>query len=147
MSMRYAGTEDFVTSAPPPPLPGQRNFLDNDPYQGITDEPYEDGTSRFAEFASSDFASSGFSGKRGDEGIRRRGAADMTKEEEWDFEELDKEGFDVQAFLRRTLTGADGEEVKRFTAALQRSKQANAKELQRNVFKQYVKESRAFGMN
>lgn len=137
MSMRYAGTEDFLSSAPPP-LPNQGTFLDQDPYQGIThDEPEgEVGTSRFGEFASTDFQQSGFGGKRGDEGIRRRGAADMTREEEWDFEELGKDGVDVQGFLKRTLTGADEEEVKRFTAALQRSKQANAKELQRNVFKQ-----------
>ena len=60
----------------------------------------------------------------------------MTHEEEWDMEELGKEGFDLQAFLRRSLTGADEEEKTRFKAALMRIKQANAKELQRNVFKQ-----------
>ena len=133
MSMRYAGTDDFLSSAPPP-MPGQDLAADVDPYQGIEDE---EGTSRFGQFASSDFQQSGFTmAGKGDEGIRRRGAADMTREEEWDMEELGKEGFDLQAFMRRSLTGADEEEKKRFKAALMRIKQSNAKELQRNVFKQ-----------
>lgn len=133
MSMRYAGTDDFLSSAPPP-MPEQDLTADVDPYQGIEDE---EGTSRFGQFASSDFQQSGFTmAGKGDEGIRRRGAADMTREEEWDMEELGKEGFDLQAFMRRSLTGADEEEKKRFTAALMRIKQSNAKELQRNVFKQ-----------
>ena len=133
MSMRYAGTDDFLSSAPPP-MPEQDLTADVDPYQGIEDE---EGTSRFGQFASSDFQQSGFTmAGKGDEGIRRRGAADMTREEEWDMEELGKEGFDLQAFMRRSLTGADEEEKKRFKAALMRIKQSNAKELQRNVFKQ-----------
>jgi hypothetical protein len=51
-------------------------------------------------------------------------------------DELSKEGADIHGFIKRNLTGADEEEVKRFKAALQRHKQQNAKELQRNVFKQ-----------
>jgi t-SNARE complex subunit (syntaxin) len=74
----------------------------------------------------------------GDETIRRRGAIDTAHEEEWDIEELSKEGVDINGFIKRTLTGADEEEVKRFKAALQRYKQQTAKELQRSVFKQYV---------
>ena len=136
MSMRYAGTDDLLDQAVPP-LPTQSAYLDNDPYQGISISQHEleDGTSRFGQFASDDFQNSGF-GRRGDEGIRRRGGQDMTKEEEWRFDEMDKDGFDVQAYLKRTLMGADEDEIKRFKAALQRSKQANAKELKRNVFKQ-----------
>jgi hypothetical protein len=131
--MRYAGTDNFLSSVPPP-MPGQGMAVDEDPYQGIEDD---EGASRFGQFASSDFQQSAFSmAGKGEEGIRRRGAADMTHEEEWDMEELGKEGFDLQAFLRRSLTGADEEEKTRFKAALMRIKQANAKELQRNVFKQ-----------
>jgi hypothetical protein len=140
ISMRYAGTEDYLSQGSVPPLPGQSGFLDSDPYQGITtgnDEGEDDiaGSSRFGQFASSEFQSRGFT-DRGEEGIKRRGAADMTKDEEWDLEELGKDGFDVQAFVKRTMTGADAAEIKRFNAALQRAKQTNAKELQRNVFKQ-----------
>ena len=71
-----------------------------------------------------------------DERIRRRGATDLSKDEEWDFAELNAETVDINAFMRRTLT--DEDEITRFKAALMRQKQSNAKELQRNVFKQYV---------
>jgi len=119
-------------------MPGG-DFLENDPYQGVTyDEPGDEvGSSRFNELVSSDFQQSGF-GSQGDETINRRGAEDTSREDEWDLEELVKEDFDLQGFLKRTLTGADEQEVRRFKAALQKTKQANAKQLQRNVFKQYV---------
>ena len=68
--------------------------------------------------------------------IRRRGATDLTRDNEWDFEELSKDGVDVNAFLKKTLTGADEEEVKRFKVALMRYKEKNGKDLQQNVFKQ-----------
>lgn len=94
-------------------------------------------------FGNTEFAQTGFEGGLGtgqttvqDERIRRRGAADPTRDEEWDLTELEGETVDVQAFLRRTLTGADEDEVVRFKAALMRQKQANARELQRSVFKQ-----------
>lgn len=45
----------------------------------------------------------------------------------------------MQSFIRRHLTGADADERKRFIAALQRFKQGNQREMQRNVFKQYVR--------
>lgn len=139
-----------------PGLPGS-SFLDGDPYQGLAPQPIireddEDdlhnmGTavSRFDQFSSPSFAHSAGTtrpdGKRvqgsgGDEAIRRRGAVDTTREEEWDFEELGKDGFDLAAYIKRTLTGADEVEKKRFRAALERYKQNNAKEMQRNVFKQ-----------
>ena len=147
LSMRYVGADEFLNTTAAPPVPGT-NFLENDPYQGITyDEPGDEaGSSRFNEFVSSDFQQSAF-GSHGDEGINRRGAADTSRENEWDLEELVDENFDLQAFLKRTLTGADDEEVRRFKAALERSKQSNAKELQRNVFKQCVLESGPPGQN
>ena len=105
------------------------------------DEAIDDdvGESEFGMFGNTDFAQNGFGGKQTsvqDERIRRRGAADATKDDEWDMDELGKEGLDVHAFLKRTLTGADTDEVTRFKAALMRQKQQNAKELQRSVFKQ-----------
>jgi len=108
------------------------------------DQVEDVGESKFGEFASTEFGQAGFGTTRsqaaaGDETIRRRGAVDLAREEEWDLEELTSDTFDVQAYLKRTLTGADKEEIKRFTAALQRYKQQNARDLQRNVFKQYVK--------
>jgi len=90
-------------------------------------------------FGNIEVAQTGFGGGQTtvqDERIRRRGAADLTKDEEWNFEELEKDGVDLNAFIRRTLTGADDDEVTRFKAALMRQKQSNAKELQRSVFKQ-----------
>lgn len=148
MSMRYAGTADVLSE--PPPLPGQvSHFLTSDPYQTVlaVDQPGrrvdedelldEVGESRFGQWGSPEFAQNGFgSGPAQDETIRRRGAADLTREEEWDLEELGSEGMDVQAYLKRTLTGADDDEIKRFKAALMRFKQQNAKELKRSVFKQ-----------
>lgn len=101
--------------------------------------PDDAGESKFGQFASTEFGQSGFGRSpavAGEESIRRRGAVDLAHEEEWDLEELGSDGFDVQGFLKRTLTGADSEEVKRFKAALQRYKQQNSRELQRNVFKQ-----------
>ncbi|WWC91120.1 uncharacterized protein L201_006061 [Kwoniella dendrophila CBS 6074] len=73
-----------------------------------------------------------------EEGIRRRGAEDLTREEEFDLNELDKDDFNLNDYLRRTLTGADDEEKKRFKAALMREKQNNKKELQKNVFRHYA---------
>ena len=141
-------------------MPGQNaDFLSVDPYQRqlqvaapSNDAEGEDdiddvGGSKFGQFGSPEFAQSGFGsygvgfGDRStvqDEQIRRRGAADHTREDEWDLEELEKDGLDVNAFLRRTLAGADEDEKKRFRAALMRKKEGNAKELQRNVFKKYV---------
>lgn len=135
-------------------MPGQpSSFLSSDPYQTAIpvdiagsaiaeeDEPIDDviGESRFGMFGSNEFAQTGFgSGQTSvqDERIRRRGAADLTRDEEWDFEELNRDGVDVNAFIKQRLTGADEDEVARFKAALMRQKQSNAKELQRNVFKQ-----------
>lgn len=145
---RYVGNDTPFSQ--PPPLPGQA-FLSTDPYEAgpsRVPEPEDDdidevGGSRFHQFASPEFAQSGFEAATGltspqDEAIRRRGATDFTHEEEWNLDELDKEGVDVNAYLKRTLTGADDEEVKRFKAALMRYKEKNAKDLQQNVFKQYV---------
>jgi len=132
MSMRYVGTEEQA-----PPMPG-KDFLQHDPYQGDTyDEQGDEAEgSGFNERATSELKQS--FGSRGDEGIHRRGATDLSKEDDWDLDEMIKDDFDLQGFLKRTLTGADEDEVKRFKAALERYKQANAKDLQRNVFKQYV---------
>lgn len=132
--------------AAPPPMPGQPSaFLNSDPYTTGRSRPMsmddddETGTSRFHQFSSPEFAQSGFDNQDGqDEHIRRRGGADDTREEEWDLEELGKDQFDLNDFMRRTLTGADDQEVKRFKAALMRQKDRNAKDMQRNVFKQYV---------
>lgn len=139
-----------------PLLRGQpSSFLSSEPYQNVPpvdvpgsaipeeDEPPDDeaGGSRFGVFGNTEFTQTDLVGAQTtvqDERIRRRGAADLTKDEEWDFEELDRDGVDVNAFIRRTLTGADEDEVTRFKAALMRQKQSNAKELQRNVFKQCV---------
>lgn len=52
-----------------------------------------------------------------------------TYEDEWDFSELNKDGVDIQAFIRKNLSGADEEEKARFIAALQKQKQSNAKEV------------------
>lgn len=158
MSMRYAGGDQVLAAAAP--LPGQPSaFLPSDPYQNVLpvhipgstiaeeDETVDDeaGESRFGMFGNTEFAKTGFGGSFGggqttvqDERIRRRGAADLTKDEEWDLTELDGETVDVNAFVRRALTGADEDEVTRFKAALMRYQQANARELQRSVFKQSV---------
>lgn len=56
-----------------------------------------------------------------------------TQEDEWDFSELSKDGVDVQAFIRKNLSGADEEEKARFIAALQKHKQTNAKEVRTQV--------------
>ena len=140
--------------AAPPPLPGQPSaFLASDPYQAIPpaaipsssiiedDEPIidETGESRFGMFGNTAFSQNGFGGGQTsvqEERIRRRGAADLTKDDEWDLDELDRDAMDINAFLRKTLRGADEEELTRFTATLMRQKESNAKELQRNVFKQ-----------
>jgi hypothetical protein len=132
--------------AAPPPMPGQPSaFLNSDPYTSGRSRPIsmddedEAGVSRFHQFASPEFAQGAFENNDGqDEQIRRRGGADDTKEEEWDLEELGKDQFDMNDYMRRTLTGADDQEVKRFTAALMRQKERNARDLQRNVFKQCV---------
>ena len=148
MSMRYAGPSDMLSVVPP--LPGQTSsFLTSDPYQNVLsvdvpremddDDAYVLGMSQLGQHGSEAYPVSGMGDSRNDvqdEKIGRRGAADVTKEEEWDLEELGSEGFDLQGFLGRTLAGADEDEIQRFMAALQRSKQINAKELQRNVFKQ-----------
>jgi hypothetical protein len=127
-----------------PPMPGQPSaFLTAGGYGAgrsrtalDIDDDDDAGVSNFHQFASPDFGGGVLDGQ--DEAIGRRGGADMTRDEEWDLEELGKEGFDVNDFMRRTLTGADDEEVKRLKAALMRQKGANAREQQRNVFKQYV---------
>jgi len=101
------------------------------------DEDDQPGASRFHQFSSPEFAQSGFDNTDGqDEQIRRRSGADATREEEWDLEELGKDQFDLNDFMRRTLTGADDQEIRRFKAALMRQKDRNAKDMQRNVFKQ-----------
>ena len=109
------------------------------------DETIDDevGESRFGMFGNTDFSQSGFGETAGqtsvqEERIRRRGAADLTRDDEWDLTDLDGDTVDIDAFLRKTLAGADDDEITRFKAALMRQKQANAKELQRHVFKQYV---------
>ena len=124
-------------------MPGQPSaFLNTDPYtthsQRISmDEDDDTGASRFHQFSSPEFAQSGFDNADGqDEQIRRRGGADDSREEEWDLEELGKDQFDLSDYMRRTLTGADDQEIKRFKAALMRQKDKNAKDMQRNVFKQ-----------
>ena len=128
--------------AAPPPLPGQPSaFLNSDPYTNrrpvSMDLEDETGVSRFHQFASPEFNQGGFENADGqDEQIRRRGGADDSREEEWDLEELGKDQFDLNDFMRRTLTGADDQEIKRFKAALMRQKDRNAKDMQRNVFKQ-----------
>jgi hypothetical protein len=116
----------------------------------------ETGDSKFGQFSSNDFDRSGFgqpgasAGGRagvgagvgagrasaGEEGIRRRGAVDTSREDEWGLDELGKDVFDLQGFMKRSLTGADDEEKKRFRAALERMRQQNQRDLQRNVFKQ-----------
>jgi hypothetical protein len=130
--------------AAPPPMPGQPSaFLNSDPYSTgrshriSMDEDDDTGASRFHQFSSPEFAQTGFDNTDGqDEQIRRRGGADDSREEEWDLEELGKDQFDLNDFMRRTLTGADDQEIKRFKAALMRQKDRNAKDMQRNVFKQ-----------
>jgi hypothetical protein len=123
-------------------MPGQTSaFLNTDPYtrsrQEDLDDEDESGTSRFHQFASPEFDKGGFEGTDGhDEQIRRRGGADDSRQEEWDLEELGKEQFDLADYMRRTLTGADDQEIKRFKAALMRQKERNARDMQRNVFKQ-----------
>lgn len=134
-------------------MPGApTHFLDADPYQGLAAQPQipddddygTTATSRFDQFSSPNFSLGGSAARggrpqaptAGDEAIHRRGAVDTSREEEWDFEEFGKEGFDIPAYIKKVLTGADDEEKKRFRAALERYKQQNAKELQRNVFKQ-----------
>ena len=132
-----------LTADMPPSAPGASSSR-----RATTDEDDEedDGTTRFGQFASKEFAKNGMSGRRpggppsrsmtstsiGGEGIMR---APEVKDE-WDLTELGKENFDLQGFLRRTLAGADHEEVQRFHAALRDAKESNAKELQHNVFKQ-----------
>jgi hypothetical protein len=136
-----------------PGLP-EASFLGGEPYQGIApptiQEDDEDdltnmgaATSRFDQFSSPSFAIGAGLGPGanrlptgGDEAIRRRGAVDTSREEEWVFDEFGKDGFDLAAYVKKTLTGADEEEKKRFRAALERYKQQNAKEMQRSVFKQ-----------
>ncbi|ORY33088.1 hypothetical protein BCR39DRAFT_521150 [Naematelia encephala] len=142
MSTRFAGANDVLSE--PPPLPGQpSSFLTRDPYQTVldVDQPLIDdddvGASKFAQWGSPEFAQQGF-GAPQDEQIRRRGAADMTREDEWDLNDLGEDGLDVNQFIRRNLAGADDDEIKRFKAALNRAKQLNAKEMQRNVFKNYA---------
>ncbi|EIW66056.1 hypothetical protein TREMEDRAFT_41093 [Tremella mesenterica DSM 1558] len=153
LSMRYVPGDQLFT--PPPPLPGQGgDFLSTDPYQrhvlqvdrpspglGDGDDLEETGESKFGLFGSADFAQRGFgSGPTTvqDEQIRRRGATDQGMLEEWNLDELEKEGMDLNGFLRRTLAGADDDEKKRFVAALMKKKEGSAKELQRNVFKNYA---------
>ncbi|KAK8843984.1 hypothetical protein IAR55_006777 [Kwoniella newhampshirensis] len=160
LSMRYVG-EQYT---PAPPLPGQSDFLTFDPYGGADFTPADNdndndndnddlvaggGETYFSQFGSPEFSQSGF-GKlpqapsvpisSGGAAVAggRRGAADHSREEEWDLEELGKDGFDLAGYVRRTLTGADEDEKKRFRAALMRARQGNAKELQRNVFKHYA---------
>ncbi|KAK4683859.1 exocyst complex component 8, partial [Tremellales sp. Uapishka_1] len=149
LSMRYAGNEPLLSVAPP--LPGDpRSFLASDPYQNTLSvsqpgdeddvEGESEGESKFGLLGSPQFAQSGFGTGTNvqDEKIGRRGGLDQTQDEEWDLAELEKDGVDINAFLKRTLTGADDEEVKRFKAAVMRHKQKTAKELQRSVFKNYA---------
>lgn len=76
-----------------------------------------------------------------DEQIRPR-----PQHEEWDFGELSKDGFDLQACeseswgaltidVRKTLSGADEQEKQRLIAALHKQKEENAKDMRRIVFK------------
>ncbi|KIR53424.1 exocyst complex component EXO84 [Cryptococcus gattii Ru294] len=145
LSMRYGGNEAFSVA---PPLPGAPDFLMADPYGHLDIEtPGEDlVASPFGRYGSSDLKESSIQPfqpldtqeQLADEGIRRRGAADATVEEEWDLEELSNEKMDIQAYAKKVLTGADEEEKRRFVAALMREKQSNKKELQRTVFKHYA---------
>lgn len=124
----------------PPPMPGQPSaFLTTGGYGAgrsrlDADDDEDTGANNFHQYASPDFGRGAADGQ--EEAIGRRGGADATRDEEWDLEELGKEGFDVNDFMRRTLAGADSEEVKRLKAALMRQKDTNAKDQQRNVFKQ-----------
>ncbi|KAL7421281.1 exocyst complex component exo84 [Cryptotrichosporon argae] len=149
LSMRYFGQDALPE---PAHAVAGADFLAADPYS-LPEPAYMDdeaGASRFGQFGSPDFATSAFGkGERADsvpagggspaeEQIRRRGAADMTREEEWSFDALGQDGVDVATFVRQQLAGADEEEVRRFQAALQRQKQNTQRELQRNVFKNYA---------
>ncbi|WWC73016.1 uncharacterized protein I206_106981 [Kwoniella pini CBS 10737] len=166
MSMRYMGNDQLpISTIPPLPITGQNDFLDSDPYGGADFTPLPDdaqtGETYFNQFGSPEFSKLGFSNsdnlkddeelsninKLGStsrsllieqEGIKRRGAEDLTREEEFDLNELNKEDFNLNDYLRRTLTGADEEEKKRFKAALMREKGKNKKELQKNVFRHYA---------
>ncbi|ORX39188.1 hypothetical protein BD324DRAFT_618768 [Kockovaella imperatae] len=149
MSMRYAGgSEDYTPTIAPPvpglpvqpgslyPFGGYQNVLevdmpgpstrmptldeDEDPYGGVRESVNYDQMTR----------------GRQDERIGRR--RDEESADEWDFEELGKDGVDVGAFVKKMLMGADADEKQRFEAALQRYKQGTAKELQINVFKNYA---------
>jgi hypothetical protein len=96
-----------------PPMPGAPgSFLTSDPYQTQLDvhrpEPDDEyiddsqGVSDFGKFGSPEFATRGFGAGTTvqDERIGRRGAADASREEEWNFDELDKEGVDIQECKR-----------------------------------------------
>lgn len=147
LTRRYADPAQIFEEAPPLPpghLPPGHHFLDVDPYGGMAgaDDSADRGESKFGQLAGREYngadlgRGSNASQGAGEETIRRRGGVDTSREEEWDFDELNKEGADAQSFIRRHLTGADAEERKRFVAALQRFKQNNQREMQRNVFKQ-----------
>ena len=165
MSMRYAGgSEDFTPNIPAVPgMPGRmippdqmfsfdphQNVLhvdmppgmgipgrmpmveeDEDPYGGMGEpEPYgQASTSRGGMY----------DGQGGsdvqDERIGRRGGMDGVQREEWDLEELSKDGVDVNQFIKKTLLGADKQEIERFKSALERQKQGTAGEMKRNVFR------------
>ncbi|WVQ74291.1 hypothetical protein IAR50_003888 [Cryptococcus sp. DSM 104548] len=157
LSMRYTDNQSFSIA---PPMPSQPNYLDSDPYGGMEELPPDDGdgpgagigATMFGEYGSPEFSDSAFtqplrvdadrSSDRqehfADEGIRRRGATDATQTEEWDLTQLGDEKLDLQAYVKKVLTGADQEEKKRLKAALLRERQGNQKELQRLVFKHYA---------
>ena len=140
----------------PTPLAGPSSFLERDPYQnvlsvdqpGSNSEAYDEsaiddaGETSYGQFGNPQFSQAEFAqGAQTtvqDEAIRRRGAADLTHHEEWDLDDLEKEDLDVQAFVKRTIKTTDQEGMARLKSALMRSKQVNAKDLQRNVFKQCV---------
>ncbi|ODN73316.1 hypothetical protein L202_07862 [Cryptococcus amylolentus CBS 6039] len=150
LSMRYTDNQSFSIA---PPMPSQPDYLDNDPYGGMEELPPDGGAggTMFNEYGSPEFNESAFteplrvtdrSSDRqehfADEGIRRRGATDATANEEWDLTQLGDEKLDLQAYVKKVLTGADEEEKKRLKAALLRERQSNKKELQRLVFKHYA---------
>ena len=113
------GSQNVLQVDMPGPSRLPRLEEDDDPYGGVRE--------------SVDFAPQRGYGQ--DERIGRREQREPDPVEEWNFEELGKEGVDAGAFLTKQLMGADSDERKRFEAALQNYRAGTAKELQTNVFK------------
>ncbi|KAL1407578.1 exocyst complex component exo84 [Vanrija albida] len=71
-----------------------------------------------------------------DEAIGTRAATEA--HQEWDFTELKGKDVDVSAYVRKIMTGADEEEKARLVKALNKQKEANARDLQKTVTEQYA---------